>query len=92
MGVTGTTGTYGFVLKVHPTSIILPGGVNCGDLLSIIVQDAPLGITIQPDTGILIDNGVVTSLTSNQDDAIVELVWIGTQWVIVSNNGFTVNQ
>lgn len=98
-GVTGDeqggTGIFndGFLAKYSSPITLLAAGVNCGDIKTITVGNNPFGVTIIPDTGVIISsvNGTITSLSSSTPNSTITLLWNGTQWVVLSNNGFTLN-
>jgi hypothetical protein len=100
LGSTGTTGvvqvsnsSFGgssdaYLIKYGSPDIFLPAGLFCGQRKIIVTTGAPFCVTVIPASGVIVGNNV-TSLMSCQTGNTIELLWTGTQWIIVSNNGFT---
>lgn len=100
LGGTGTTGvlqitnssftgsTDAYLIKYGSPDVILPAGLFCGQRKIIITTNASSCISVIPAAGVTIGNNV-TSLMTCQVGNTIELLWTGTQWIVVSDNGFS---
>jgi hypothetical protein len=87
-GPSGTSDGYIVKYTAGPT-VFLPPGLNCGDT-KIIAVTGGIGVTIVPTGGVTIASTTGNLISGCMAGAVIKLLWNGTQWVIVSNNGFSV--
>jgi hypothetical protein len=80
--------TDAYIVKYSLPELFLPAGINCGDIKIIAVLNAPDCLSIVGANGTLIDGSPY--IVTCQNNAIIKLVWTGTTWLILSNNGFSI--
>ena len=88
---TGASGTYdGYIVKYAGSpEVFLPPGTVCGQT-KIIAITGGIGVTIIPTGGVTIASTPGNVISGCMNGAVIKLLWNGTQWVVVSNNGFSV--
>lgn len=83
-----TSFTDSYIVKYSYPELFLPAGTACGAIKIIAVVNSPDCLSIVGSNGTLIDGAPY--IVTCQNNAIIKLVWTGTQWVVLSNNGFSV--
>ena len=84
VSIIGATGTA--------MTVTLPAGISTGFIKVIVSLTANINIIPGPGVTIYSNSEDVTALTSTTGGASVELLWTGTNWMIISNLGFAINQ
>lgn len=74
------SGSDAYIVKYAVPEVILPNGTTCGETKIIVSTDSTFGLNI-------VSNGIVIATTS-QNIGAIKLVWTGTQWIVLSSNGF----